>query len=223
VTHFPSADVGASTFKALLFRLPLHRHEELTRKRPSAIDRIFEELNRFPLAQILFQLCQSSRRMCAQIHSGPGFSFKFSRLKRLHRARCVCNQSAISDEGAFLAAHHKTQGDIHMAGKFEIKKSKAGFSFNLKANNGQVILTSEVYKDKKKALNGIASVKKNAGNDARYEVKKSTKGAPYFVLLATNNEIIGKSEMYASMKSCKGGMASVKKFAAEASTVDLTE
>lgn len=109
-----------------------------------------------------------------------------------------------------------------MAGKFELKKTKAGISFNLKANNGQVILTSEVYKDKRGALNGIASVQKNAGNDARYEVRKSKKGEPYFVLIAPNKEIIGKSEMYASMKGCKGGMASVKRFAAEATTVDLT-
>jgi uncharacterized protein len=123
----------------------------------------------------------------------------------------------------FLVAHHKTHRYTHIAGKFEIKKSKAGFSFSLKANNGQVILSSEVYKYKKGALDEIASVKKNADNDARYEVKKSTKCAPYFVLLAANNEIIGKSEMYASLKSSRGGMASVKKFAAEVSTDELTE
>jgi uncharacterized protein YegP (UPF0339 family) len=43
-----------------------------------------------------------------------------------------------------------------MAGKFELKKSKDGqFMFNLKASNGQVILTSELYKTKASAENGI--------------------------------------------------------------------
>lgn len=50
-----------------------------------------------------------------------------------------------------------------MAEKFELKKSKTGkFMFNLKASNGQVILTSQMYATKAAAQNGIASVKKNA-------------------------------------------------------------
>lgn len=49
-----------------------------------------------------------------------------------------------------------------MAGKFELKKTKNGqFFFNLKAANGQIILTSEMYKSKSGAQNGIESVKKN--------------------------------------------------------------
>jgi uncharacterized protein YegP (UPF0339 family) len=36
-----------------------------------------------------------------------------------------------------------------MPGKFELKKGRSGkFSFNLKAVNGQVILTSQTYKTK---------------------------------------------------------------------------
>ena len=50
-----------------------------------------------------------------------------------------------------------------MAGKFELKKTSNGqFRFNLKASNGQIIATSESYKTKAAALNGIESVKKNA-------------------------------------------------------------
>lgn len=50
-----------------------------------------------------------------------------------------------------------------MAGKFELKKTSNGqFRFNLKASNGQVIATSESYKTRAAALNGIESVKKNA-------------------------------------------------------------
>ena len=50
-----------------------------------------------------------------------------------------------------------------MAGKFEVKKDKRGeYRFHLKAGNGEIIATSEGYKTKASALNGIESVRKNA-------------------------------------------------------------
>ena len=118
---------------------------------------------------------------------------------------------------------HPKQGEIMPTGKFEIKKVKTGYLFNLLANNGNVILTSEIYNDKKGAKNGVASVQKNAGNDARYELRESKNKQPYFVLLAANKQVIGKSQMYKSKKSCKSGMESVKNHAAEARILDLAE
>jgi uncharacterized protein YegP (UPF0339 family) len=47
-------------------------------------------------------------------------------------------------------------------GKFVIKTTATGIKFDLKAGNGQVILTSEVYTTKAACQNGIESVKKNA-------------------------------------------------------------
>lgn len=110
-----------------------------------------------------------------------------------------------------------------MAGKFDLKKSPSGkFMFNLKAGNNQVILTSELYESKAAAQNGIKSVKKNAASDARYERKASSKGQPYFVLKATNGEIIGKSEMYTSNSGMENGIASVKKNGPTAEVKDNT-
>jgi uncharacterized protein YegP (UPF0339 family) len=110
-----------------------------------------------------------------------------------------------------------------MAGKFELKKSKSGqFMFNLKAANYQIILTSELYHQKASAQNGIESVKKHAGKDANYERKISSKGEPYFVLKATNRQVIGKSEMYSSARGMEKGIASVKANAPGATVVDLT-
>lgn len=52
-----------------------------------------------------------------------------------------------------------------MAGKFELKTAKSGqYHFNLKAGNGQIIATSELYESKSAALNGIESVRKNAAD-----------------------------------------------------------
>jgi uncharacterized protein len=106
--------------------------------------------------------------------------------------------------------------------KFELTKTTKGeFRFSLKATNGQVILTSESYKDKAGAKNGIESVKKNASDDARFERKTAKNGQPYFVLKAANSQIIGQSEMYSTTSAMENGIASVAKNAAGADVVDL--
>jgi len=110
-----------------------------------------------------------------------------------------------------------------MAGKFELKKSKDGqFMFNLKAANGQVILTSELYKTKPSAENGIESVRKNSAREGAFEVKANAKGEPYFILKATNGQEVGRSEYYSSTKAMENGIESVKKNAPEAKVEDLT-
>ncbi len=108
-----------------------------------------------------------------------------------------------------------------MAGKFELYKDNGGeFRFRLKAGNGENILASEGYKAKASCENGIASVKKNSGDDGRYEIKEQSNGKPYFVLKAGNGEVIGKSQAYESEASCKNGIESVKKNAPDASVDD---
>ena len=104
-----------------------------------------------------------------------------------------------------------------MAGKFEITTRKNGdFQFNLKASNGQVILTSQGYKTKKACLNGVDSVRKNATNDDRFELKESSSGQPFFTLKAANGQVIGSSQMYSSTSSRANGIASVKSNAPDA-------
>ena len=106
-------------------------------------------------------------------------------------------------------------------GKFVITKRTNGeFQFNLKAGNGQVILTSEGYTTLAACKNGIESVKKNSVEDARFERKEAKNGAPFFNLKAGNGQIIGKSEMYSSQAACENGIASVMKNAPEAEVVE---
>ena len=110
-----------------------------------------------------------------------------------------------------------------MAGYFELKAAANGqFMFNLKAGNHEVILTSETYKAKAGAENGIDSVKKNALHDERFERKTSKADEPFFVLTAVNGQTIGKSEMYSSVAAMENGIASVKKNAPDATLKDLT-
>ena len=109
-------------------------------------------------------------------------------------------------------------------GKFVITTRKNGeFQFNLKATNGQNILSSEGYTTLKACQAGIESVKKNAQVEARFEVKVAKNGKPFFNLKATNGQVIGSSQMYASERTMKQGIASVMKNAPEAPVVEELE
>lgn len=109
-----------------------------------------------------------------------------------------------------------------MAGKFELKQNESGkYSFNLKAGNGQIILTSQSYDSKDGATNGIESVKKHAADDANYERKTSSANDPFFSLKAGNGQIIGKSEMYSSAAAMENGIESVKTNAPDAPTSEI--
>ena len=106
-------------------------------------------------------------------------------------------------------------------GKFEIKTGSSGKTmFNLKAGNGQVILTSQSYASMDGCKNGIESVRTNSQDDARFERKTAKDGSPFFTLNATNGQIIGKSEMYSSKDGMENGIASVKKNAPDAEVED---
>ena len=111
-----------------------------------------------------------------------------------------------------------------MPGKFEIKRAKNGeFYFHLHSGNGEIILTSEMYKAKASAKNGIASVKKNATLDERFERRAGKNGKPFFVLKARNHEVIGRSEQYESDRSRDSGVNSVKSNAPAAKIEDSTK
>ncbi len=111
-----------------------------------------------------------------------------------------------------------------MAAKFELKDAKGGqFLFVLKAANGEPVLTSELYKTKDGAKNGIESVKKNSKLDTAYKTEVSKDKKPFFVLKAGNHETIGTSETYSSESAMKEGIAAVKKIAADAKVEDITK
>ncbi|ATF90992.1 MULTISPECIES: YegP family protein [Cedecea] len=98
-----------------------------------------------------------------------------------------------------------------MSGWFELSKSSDGqFKFVLKAGNGEVVLTSELYKTRASADNGIASVRTNSPLDERFDKKVASNGKFYFNLKAGNHQVIGTSQMYATEQSRDKGIASVK-------------
>lgn len=124
-----------------------------------------------------------------------------------------------------------------MAGKFVIKKTNTGVKFDLKASNGEVILTSEVYSELPSCKNGIESVKTNAPianvedqttegfnteKNPKFEMYADKAGEFRFRLKAKNGQIIGTSEGYKAKASCLNGVESVKKNAPEGVVIDET-
>lgn len=110
-----------------------------------------------------------------------------------------------------------------MSGIFILKRSGTQYMFNLvSAGNGQVVLTSERYTSKQGAQGGIAAVKLNATNDARYKRLTAVNGQPYFTLHAANGEVIGTGEQYSSAQARDTAITWVKVNAPTAQTSDQT-
>ncbi len=120
-------------------------------------------------------------------------------------------------------------------GKFVISKAKTGYKFNLKAGNGQIIATSEIYDSESGCKNGVDSVKKNApiapvedqtvdGFAAekcpKFEVYNDKAGEFRFRLKAGNGQIIATGEGYTTRANCMNGIESVKKNAPDAEVVE---
>ena len=106
-------------------------------------------------------------------------------------------------------------------GKFIITTRNNGeFQFNLKADNGQTILSSEGYSTKAACANGIESVKKNSQESDNFERKTAANGKLFFNLKAGNGQVIGTSQMYESEDGMVNGIASVIKNAHNAEVAD---
>ncbi|MFT7532967.1 MAG: hypothetical protein ACI9FD_004002 [Gammaproteobacteria bacterium] len=109
-----------------------------------------------------------------------------------------------------------------MPGKFELYTDKGGkIRFRLKASNGQTILASQGYKSKPGAINGIASVQRNAQHEERFTTK-DTKGKFMFNLVAVNGQIVGTSERYDTSRACIAAIKSVAKNSANSTIDDQT-
>lgn len=119
-------------------------------------------------------------------------------------------------------------------GKFVIKPTSTGFKFNLKAGNGEIIATSQVYKTLKTCKAGTASVQRNAvkanvedqtvegyapAKHPKFEIYLDKAGEYRFRLKASNGENICASEGYKAKPSCLNGIESVRRNAPDAGVV----
>lgn len=124
-------------------------------------------------------------------------------------------------------------------GKFLIKQTKTGYTFSLKAGNGEVIATGgEVFSTLASCKNSIESVMRNAPianvedqtvegfaeeKHPKFEIYLDKKGEYRFRLKAKNGEPIAASEGYSAKPSCKNGIESVRKNVVDAEIVEETD
>lgn len=129
------------------------------------------------------------------------------------------------------------KGDVTL-GKFLLKTVKSGMKFDLKARNGEVIATSEIYTSEAACMKGIESVAKNApianledqtvegyekAVHPKFEMYLDNAGQYRFRLKARNGEIIAVSGAYKAKASCFKGIASVRKNSVEAKIEKVEE
>jgi uncharacterized protein len=96
------------------------------------------------------------------------------------------------------------------AGRFEVFTGLDARSyFHLRAKNGEIVLQSQGYSSAASARAGVASVQNNGVTAARYTVLSTVDGRFYFVLKATNGEVIARSQLYATQSTAERGVETV--------------
>ena len=115
-------------------------------------------------------------------------------------------------------------------GKFVIRAVASGMKFDLKATNGEVIATSEVYDSHAACVKGLESVRKIACagkiedltapgkplTNPKIEVYEDKRGDFRFRVKARNGQIVAVSEGYTTHSACMEGVESVCRNAPDA-------
>jgi hypothetical protein len=122
-----------------------------------------------------------------------------------------------------------------MAGKFVISKIDEGFRFDLRAANGENILSSQPYTSLAACKKGIESIMANAPiatvedqtvegfspeTNPKFEIYEYRNGDYRFRLNAKNGEMIGSGQRYKSKAGCQNGIESIKKNSVDAIIVE---
>lgn len=109
------------------------------------------------------------------------------------------------------------------SGVYEISQAKDGqYRFVLKALNGEILLSSELYKDKVSAMNGINAIRNSAQDECNFEIIEAKNGKSYFHLKAKNHQMIGISQFYNDLEEVDLAIELVKKYSQSDKISDLS-
>lgn len=105
---------------------------------------------------------------------------------------------------------------------FDLKQSDKNqeYYFTLRLDDGNAIVTSQGYKAKSSAKNGIESVKKN-GAAGRIELKEGSSGKPFFNIIATNGQIVGTGRQFATVEERDAAVEAIKSSVADATVNEI--
>lgn len=105
-------------------------------------------------------------------------------------------------------------------GKYEVYQAGDGVKYNLKASNGEVLVSSEVYTTRDGVIKAIDAIKRNV-ETGEIRVFADKHGNYKFKLTAGNHRVIAISAHYSTEKSAQRASESFKKFALTADVVDV--
>ena len=170
-----------------------------------------------------FKLKSSGNKLlCA----GEIYKTKEGCLSAIESVKRIANDSPISDvvvEGQRFIDYTPltlTEETLKGAkGKWKIEKEENGYFARLYANNGQVMLSTEVVSQKSTAQKAIESVKKNA-QDGNFIIDKDKFGRFYYKLRNVQKSVICIGEAYDTLDRCISALESVRKFALNSALVD---
>lgn len=134
-------------------------------------------------------------------------------LRSLNNEIIATTQSYATKSSATRAIGSCTRGvsgylaawEANTAARAQVLASDAGWRFNVYAANGQIVLSSESYTEEAGALNGAFSVVDHGTVKSNYQVRTAASGQYYFVLKATNGQVIGTSQQYSSKYNAERG------------------
>ncbi len=105
-------------------------------------------------------------------------------------------------------------------GKYEVFQVADGYSYRLKASNGEVLVQSETFTSHDGVLKAIDAVKRNL-ETGDIKVFEDKNGKFKFKLVSKNYRVIAISANYSVEKSAFRAVESFKKFALKADIVDI--
>lgn len=118
-------------------------------------------------------------------------------------------------------------------GKFTVQQLKAGYKFNLKAGNGQIIASSGIFRVMEDCLAAIEHVKQCAMAAVedqtvhsyavlpfpKFQVRHTDRGAICFYLYDGQGRLLVHSKNYTAKRSCLAGIRSMAENAPEAEVI----
>jgi len=94
--------------------------------------------------------------------------------------------------------------------KFQVFKGLDGkYYFHVRAKNGEIVLQSQGYTTRASAVSGEAAVRANGTDSRHFSLAEAANGEFYFVLKASNGQVIARGETYSSRWNAERGISSI--------------
>ena len=99
---------------------------------------------------------------------------------------------------------------VKRVGRFILSgDTERGYRFRLKASNGRVLLVSEIHRDRRACLDAIASAIEHGSNPSNFVKMVARNGKCRYLLKSSNNQVIGRSQVFSSVHWLQSGIATV--------------